>query len=130
MRLPVIGLIAIILGSLAFGCKKDNKGDDSDLYGVWAKGSNIGDTIWFMKKNGQSIMRLSESTNPSMPAYAEKEFRLRNGVLFIKSFAPFSQEYDPITSFTWTDPRKEFTILNTELYLLMSSMITYKYRKI
>jgi hypothetical protein len=130
MRSPVIGFFVLVLVALSFGCKKDDPGDDSDLYGTWVKGPNMGDTVWFMKKNGKSIMRLPESFNPSMPDYSEKEFQLRNGVLFIKSFAPFSQEFDAISSFSWTDPGKEFTILNVDLYLFLSSIITYKYRKI
>ena len=129
MRSPLSWMFVLGLVVVAFSCKKDF-GNDSDLYGTWVKGANTGDTVWFMKKNGKSIIRLPESFNPSMPAYAEKEFQLRNEVLFIKSFAPFSDEYDQISSFSWTDPGKEFTILSTELYLVMSSMVTYKYRKI
>ena len=130
MKSTIAPFIVLVLVSLSFACKKDNEGDESDLYGTWVKGSNFGDTLWFMKKNGRYIIRVPESFNPLMPIYAEKEYRLSDGVLSIKSFAPVSQEYFPITSFNWTDPRKEFTIQNSQLFLFMSSIITYKYRKI
>jgi hypothetical protein len=130
MRSTIAAFIVLVLVSLSFACKKDIRGDESDLYGVWVKGSNFGDTLWFMKKNGQSTIRVPESFNPLMPVYSEKEYRFRNGVLEIKLFASSSQEYFPISSFTWIDPGKEFTLQNSQLFMFMSSMVTYKYRKI
>lgn len=130
MKSIVAGFIILVLASLFFACKKDVTGDESDLYGTWVKGSNFGDTLWFMKKNGQSIIRMPESFNPLLPVYSEKEYRLNGEVLSIKLFASTSQEYFPINSFKWTDPGKEFTILNNQLYIILSSMITYKYKKI
>lgn len=130
MKRIVGGIIIVVVASLSFACKKKNSGDESELYGAWVKGSNVGDTLWFMRKNGQDIMRMAESFNPLFPVYSEKQYHFNNGVLSIKSYAPASQEYFPITSFTWTDPGKEFSILNVHLYLFMSSMITFKYRKI
>jgi hypothetical protein len=114
---------------LSFACKKDSEGNESDLYGTWVKGSNFGDTLWFMKKNGQDIVRIPASFNPLLPAYSEKEYQLNGEVLNIKQFAPSSQEYFQISSFKWTDPGKEFTITNSELFILLSSIVTYKYRK-
>ena len=110
--------------------KKNYDTNESVLHGTWVKGSNVGDTLWFMKKNGQHIMRVPDSFNPMMPAYSEKEYRLNGEVLSIKSFAPTSQEYFQIESFKWTDPGKEFTITNSQLFIFMSSIVTYKYRKI
>ena len=130
MKSTIAGFIVLVLVSLSFACKKDNERDESDLYGTWVKGSNLGDTLWFRKKNGQYIIRMPESFNPLLPTYSEKEYRLIDGVLSIQSFAPASQEYYPITSFNWTDPGKEFTIQNSQLFIFMSSIITYKYRKI
>jgi hypothetical protein len=130
MRSTIAASLVIILASWFFGCKKDVAGKESDLYGTWVKGSNFGDTLWFMKKNGQNIVRMSESFNPLIPNYSEKEYRLKEEVLNIKSFAPSSQEYFQIESFKWTDPGKEFTIQNSQLFIFMSSIITYKYRKI
>jgi len=130
MRSIIAAILVLVLASLFFTCKKDIAGDESDLYGAWVKGSNFGDTLWFMKKNGQNIMRVSETFNPLIPNYSEKEYRLSEGMLNIKSFAPSSQEYFPIDSFKWTDPGKEFTIQNSQLFIFMSSIITYKYRKI
>ena len=130
MRSTIAGFIVLVFTSLSFCCKKDIAGNESDLYGTWVKGSNAGDTLWFMKKNGQNIMRVPDSFNGIMPAYSEKEYRLNGEVLDIKSFAPTSQEYFKIESFKWTDPGKEFNITNSQLFIFMSSIVTYKYRKI
>ena len=130
MRSIIAAILILFLAFLFFDCKKNISGEESDLYGTWVKGSNFGDTLWFMKKNGQNIMRVSETFNPLIPNYSEKEYRLSGGVLNIKSFAPSSQEYFQIESFKWTDPGKEFTIQNSQLFIFMSSIITYKYRKI
>lgn len=124
--IPVISFLAC----LAFNCKKGLNGDESDLYGTWIKGSSLGDTLWFMKKNGKNIVRMPESFNPAMPIYAEKEYQFKNGVLNIRSFAPSSPEYFPITSFVWVDTGKEFTIQNSQLFMFMSSIVTYRYKKI
>ena len=129
MRSIVFGFIITIL-AFSFGCKKEQTTEEAKLYGTWVKGSSLGDTLWFMKKNGQNIMRIAESFNPLMPKYAEKEYQFKNGVLNIKSFAPASQEYFPMTSFKWTDPGKEFTIQNSQLFIFLSSIITYTYKKI
>ena len=130
MRSVITGLFILVFVSLFFSCKKEVNGTESDLYGVWVRGSNIGDTLWFLRKNGQNIIRLPESTNPLMPLYSEKEYKFRNGALSIKLAAPASQEYFPISSFTWIDPGKEFTIQNIQLFMFMSSIVTYKYKKI
>ena len=130
MRSIIAAILILFLASLFFACKKDTSGEESNLYGTWVKGSNFGDTLWFMKKNGQNIMRVSETFNPLIPNYSEKEYQFSGGMLNIKSFAPSSQEYFPIDSFKWTDPGKEFTIQNSQLFIFMSSIITYRYRKI
>jgi hypothetical protein len=130
MRLLAAGSIIITIILFSFACKKENSGDESDLYGTWVKGNIMGDTLWFMKKNDKYIMRLPESFNPLMPLYSEKEYRFKDGKLSIKSFASTSQEYFPVNSFTWTQAGEEFTIQNIELFLLMSSIMTYKYRKL
>ena len=114
-------IIALVLFS--FACKKVSS-DEPELYGTWIKGSNTGDTLWFMKKNGKYIIRQPESFNPLMPTYSEKEYYFRDGKLSIKSFAPTSQEYYPIDSFSWTQAGKEFTIQNSELFMFMSSIVT------
>jgi len=129
MRLSGAVAIIITLVVFSFACKK-RSGDESDLYGTWVKGSNTGDTLWFMKKNGKDIMRQPESFNPLMPLYSEKEYRFKDGKLNIKLYVPTSQQYFPINSFSWTQAGKEFTMQNSELFSFMSSIVTYKYRKI
>jgi hypothetical protein len=123
-------MLFVLIVAISPGCKKEMRSNESDLYGAWAKGANHGDTLWFMKKDGKHIMRIAESFNPSLPIYKEKEYSFNRGILSIRTFSPVSQDYFPITSFAWTDPGKEFTILNVQLYLFMSSIVTYKYRKI
>lgn len=128
MRSAVVAFIVIVL-AFSFGCKKEQNTEEAKLYGAWVKGPGTGDTLWFMKKNGQNIMRMLDFFNPS-PKYSEKEYKFKDGVLNIQSFAPSSQEFFPMTSFKWTDPGKEFTIQNSQLLPFLSSIITYKYRKI
>ena len=132
MRFSVAGFIIIFLTGvfISFACKKQITGTESDLYGTWVKGSNLGDTLWFMKKNGKNIVRIPESFNPLMPMYSEKEYKLENGSLSIKIFAPASQDYSSINSFTWIDTGKEFSFQSVELFLFMSSIVTLKYKKI
>ena len=130
MRALVTGTIIITFVILSLACKKDIDGVESDLYGTWVKGSNIGDTLWFMKTNGKYIMRIPESFNPLMPRYSEKEYQFKDGKLKIKSFAPTSREYFTINSFTWIRPKEEFTVTNSELFIMLSSIVTYKYQKL
>lgn len=130
MRSATAIFITLVLASLSFACKKNGTANESELFGAWAKGTNTGDTLWFMKKNGQFLVRIPESFNPQLPRYSEKEYKFKDGALSIKSFAPTSQEYFPITSFSWTDRGKEFTIQNSQLFMFMSSIVTFKYKKI
>jgi hypothetical protein len=123
----------IILASISFclGCKKDkSSADEIALYGTWVKGTNYGDTLWFMNKNGKNILRMADIFNIASPVYGEKEYRFRKGVLEIKQYSPTSDEYFPLTSFNWTNRGREFTITNSQLYIFLSSIITYTYRKI
>jgi hypothetical protein len=122
----VIGFALIIAG-----CNKDNTGTESDLYGTWVKGSNFGDTLQFMKKNGKHIFRFNMSMNSAMPAYEEKEYRYRHGELSIKLYTPYSTEYRPISSFTWVQQGSEFKIQAVQLFSFLSSTLTYySYRKL
>jgi hypothetical protein len=130
--MKIAAILILLSFTMAFvGCKKEITGTESDLYGTWVKGPNFGDTLQFMRKNNQDIMRINESFNPGMPAYAEKEYSLRNGVLKIKSFSPVSQEYFSIDSFTWTQPGSEFRLLGYQIFMFMSSTSTsFTYQKI
>lgn len=127
MRSLVFGFIVLVLTPF-LGCRKEYNGNESVLHGTWVKGSNFGDTLWFMKKNGQHIVRMP-GFGPVLPNYSEKQYRLREGVLSIRLYGPSSPEYVPINSFMWTDPGKEFTILNVQLFSFMSSIVTYQYKK-
>lgn len=130
MRSLTTVLIVLVPGILSFACKKELKGDESDLYGTWVKGSNLGDTVWFMRKNGEHIMKVAVSFNAQMPAWSEKEYKYKDGKLSVKSFSPSSQQYFPMNSFAWVETGKEFSITNSELYPFLSSIITFRYRRL
>jgi hypothetical protein len=125
---------AFVITALAFifiGCNKDLTGTESDLYGIWIKGPDAGDTLRFMKKNNKNIIQINESFNAGMPMYTEKEYTLRNGKLKIKTYSPVSQNYYSIDSFSWVQAGNEFTIQGIQLFMFMSSTMTYfTYRKL
>lgn len=76
-------------------------------------------------------MRKAESFNAGLSVYSEKEYMFRDGKLSIKMFAPALQDFYPIDSFTWTQAGREFKIQGIQLYMFMSSTLTYfTYRKI
>lgn len=117
--------------SLFAGCKKDGAHSASDLYGIWIKGNQAGDTLQFLQKNGKDIMRQNESFNPSMPAYTEKEYIFHNGKLSVKLYTPFSEDFYPIDSFRWKRTGKEFSIQGIQLYMFMAATNVYfTYRKL
>jgi hypothetical protein len=70
------GSIIMILVLFSFACNKSS-GDEAELYGTWVKGSNAGDTLWFMKKNGRDIMRQPESFSPLCLPIRKKNSTLR-----------------------------------------------------
>lgn len=130
MRLsPALIVIAFVFIGIA--CKKDNTNDEAALYGDWIKGTNYGDTLQFMKKNNRNIMRMNMSFNPLLQAYTESEYRLKNGKLEIKRFAPMSEEFYPIDSFAWTEAGREFKIQGIQLYMFLASTgVHFTFRKI
>lgn len=117
---PILIALVILFGS----CQKSKDHDASELYGVWVKGSNFGDTLWFMQKNGLNVLRKAESFNAGMPVYSEKEYQFNNGKLRIQSSAPYSTDFYDI-DFTWTQVGTEFKVLGIQLFMFMSSSNTY-----
>lgn len=125
-RLVIIVVLFVILAS----CNKGDNDDARALYGVWVKGSNYGDTLWFTEKNGRHIMQQTEIMN-ALPVKTEKEFQFHKGKLSIQVFAPASSEFRTINSFTWINRGNDFRILGIELFMYMSSSNTYfAYHKI
>lgn len=126
-----LAAMIIVSAFVLAGCDKDKADTESVLYGVWTKGINFGDTLYFLRKNNQDIMRKAESFNAGVPVYSEKEYRFRDGKLSVKMFAPTLQDYYPIDSFNWTREGREFKLQGIQLYMFMSSTLTYfTYRKI
>ena len=138
LRLPAwkncMRFCLVIVSAFCFifaGCTKDDTGPESVLYGTWVKGPTFGDTLQFMRKNNHDIVRYSMSFNPGMPAYTEKDYTYRNGILSIKLYSPSTQDFYPISSFTWTRRGREFKIQGIQLFAFMASTETYfTYRKI
>jgi hypothetical protein len=124
-------LVIIAFAIFFTGCSKEDTASESALFGTWVKGSNAGDTLRFMRKDNKYIMLQNESFNAGLPRYTEKEYRFRNGQLSIKIFAPVSQEFYPLDSFSWTQVGEEFTVQGIQLFMFMSSTQTYfTYRKL
>jgi hypothetical protein len=125
MKGIVPALTVIVFVFIFAGCSKEDTQSEPALYGTWIKGSQAGDTLRFMRKNNMNIMLQNESFNAGMPVYTEKEYRFRNGKLSIKLYSPVSQDYYPIDSFTWTQAGSEFTIQGIQLFMFMSSTMTW-----
>jgi hypothetical protein len=117
-------LSILIICFVITGCKKKYASDESILHGTWVKGANFGDTLWFITRNGQHIMRQAMSFNSGIPVYVEREYTYEDGRLSVRFNAQFIQDYTPITSFTWTNIGSEFNIQGIELYPFMSSTAT------
>ena len=130
MRSVAALFAVIVLCILSFACTKEASKNESVLYGTWVKGSNPGDTIWFIKKSSKHIVRYASSFNPNMPMYSENEYKYNDGKLSIKRFPQQTDEYFPVTSFTWVQSGREFSIVNSELFPFLSSIYTLKYKKI
>lgn len=100
MKSKSIGFIILASVCFRFACKKDKPKINTDdtkswdatyLYGVWVKGTKFGDTLWFMNKNGLSILRKPESLNPLVVVYSEQEFHLVNDSLGVTFFTCYTK---------------------------------------
>jgi hypothetical protein len=128
LRLFIVVFVGFAL--LVCACSKNNDGEESALYGTWVKGSQTGDTLWFMRKDGKNIMRSNQSFNPGLPNQQEMEYRFMNGKLSVAVYGP-AAALRPIDSFTWQQPGKRFDILGFQLFIFMSSSVThFTYTKI
>ena len=105
---------------LLSACSKNNNSDESLLYGTWTKGTQTGDTLWFMRKDGKNIMRSNQSFNPGLAAYTEVEYSFKDGKL--QKVLPLSSSaLSGIDSFVWIEEGKKFELLGYQLYMFMSS---------
>ncbi len=115
---------------LITGCFKDPvvTGSEFELYGKWAKGPNAGDTLDFLQKNNQNIMRHLESYNSGVPVYSETQYMFNDGKPSLKNL---TAGYHPVTSFIWNQAGAEFQVLGIDLFSYISSTTTiFTYRKI
>jgi hypothetical protein len=124
-------LSIIVFALLFIGCKKDSdvSGSESELYGKWAKGPNLADTLEFVRKNNKNIMRHLESYNAGVPVYSETEYSFGGGQFSLKYYS--LNDYHSVSSFTWTQQGAEFQVLAIELFSYISSTMTiFTYRKV
>jgi len=115
--------ICIALFGLFTGCSRNNDSvNESTFYGTWIKGTAAGDTLQFMRKNNQNILRRNVSFNASHPAYQEVLYSYKNGKLWTE-LVPGSGLRE-IESFAWKTMGKEFDLQGYQMYLIMSSTLT------
>lgn len=125
--LIALGILWIAAGS----CSKNKESKATELTGTWIKGSNAGDTLYFIEQNGKNILRYNASFNAGLPAFTEIEYRYVNRKLALKNFLAQPGSYYPIESFRWLQQGREFEVLGYQLFPIMSSTITvFTYRKI
>ena len=129
--LKTIIFFAFIVATALCACtKKDSEEVGDTIEGVWVKGSHIGDTLRFYKKNGKNVVAYNMSFNTLMPAPTEREYLLKDGK-FSLQLLDRSNRFHPIESFKWKEVNKEFEVEGIELFPFMSSMRTYfTYRRI
>ena len=128
LRLLICLFMAFAL--LAIACSKNDNDNESLLYGTWVKGTQTGDTLWFLRKAGKNIMRSNQSFNPGLTMYKDEEYAFKNGKLS-RVLAPVSSAFSHIDSFTWKQEGKEFEVLGYQLFLFMSSTLTkFTYTKV
>ena len=128
LRLLICLFMAFAL--LHAACSKNDNGNESLLYGTWIKGSQTGDTLWFLRKDGKNIIRSNQSFNPGLTMYKDEEYAFKNGKLS-RVLLPVSSAFSHIDSFTWTQEGKEFEILGYQLFLFISSTLTkFTYTKV
>ena len=120
MRSPF--LLITMAVCLNFACtKNDSSGSAAAFYGTWIKGTQPGDTLWFMKKGGKDMLKYNMSFNPQMTNYVEVEYAYQNNKL---SVATMSSTPTEISSFIWKEPNHSFQLAGYQLYMFMSSTLT------
>ena len=115
--------LCIMVALLGAACSKSTSSEESALYGTWVKGNQVGDTLYFLRKDGKNILRSNQSFNPSLTAWTEWEYYFKNGQLSIALGA--GTQYRLLDSFSWVETNKKFDILGYQLFLFMSSSVTH-----
>jgi hypothetical protein len=134
IRLPFF-LCIILCITLVIACGRDGRmsGNEEDLYGIWAKGPNHGDTLVFLRVNNKNILRYSASFNPGFPAPVETEYYLSGEKLSLKDYwgiGPSQGGAYKIESFKWKQKGQEFEVLGPQIYPFMSAMVTVTFKKV
>lgn len=115
--------LLLALALLGAACSKSNKSSESALYGTWVKGPNVGDTLYFLRKDGKNIMRSNQSFNPALTAWTEWEYFFKDGQLSVVLGAGTQARL--LNSFTWVEAGRKFDILGFQVFMFMSSSVTH-----
>jgi hypothetical protein len=132
-RLPSL-LCFIVLIVIITACGRDHSpsGNESTLYGTWIKGSNMGDTLEFLRKNNKHIIRYNLTFDPTR--VTEIEYVFNNGKLQLKNYwaaASAVNPWYPVQSFAWKRVGKEFEVKGFEIFShLSSTLVTFTYTKL
>jgi hypothetical protein len=121
-------IITAIALSLLIACSKKETRNSEEyvLYGKWEMGHNDADTLEFLNKSGQSILRYYDAHFIN-GIYMEREYRYINGMLSIRMYP--SEDFTAAPSFILKQ-LNEFSIEGNELYPLLSSTATLVYKKV
>ena len=119
--------LSLAIACFCTACSKNDADNENIMYGTWVKGTHAGDTLVFMRKNGQDILKSNQSFNPNLPTYKESEFSYSNNKL---SVALISSKAE-ISSFAWKQQGKVFELNGYELFPFMSSTVSvFTYTKV
>ena len=121
--LRLLNYVLLAVTFIAIACsKKNNSSNEADLYGSWAKGANVGDTLIFKNENGRNLLQFNATLNPATPVYTKVEYNYSNNKLFVNLGGNTQTQ---LSSFVWKQPNQQFDILGFQLFLFMSSSSTH-----
>ena len=131
MQWSIIALAVTVIALTIGSCKKEQEMENTRLTGIWIRGTNVGDTLYFTVKNGKNVLRFNASFNPAVPAVTETEYSYQNNKLSLRNFMAAQNDFYIIESFNWKQEGKEFEVLGFEIFPFMSSTQTrFTYRKV
>ena len=137
----IIGILIVTLAFFLAGCPKEVIDGNSTLYGVWIRSStspgptpppspDFPDTLLFSNKNGKNILEFNYPSPSPIPRHISTEYVFRDGVFYFRDYSVTGGEMLHVKSFTWKNKPEEFEIVNHELFVFMSSLQYWSYRKI
>jgi hypothetical protein len=117
-------LLSLLCGVILFStCSKNATPSLGLFYGAWK--TSYGDTVLFARENGKNILTYKYSMNPGMPSITKSEFNYRDGKLELKSNFDPTLQFRPVSSFSWVQAGKEFSVQGIEWFNFLSSTAVY-----